>query len=278
MWGRTDHDGGEMRADEELGREVMRARFLGTGTSCGIPIIGCDCAVCRSQDPRDRRRRTSLYVQAGGLSLLVDTTPDFREQALAYALPRVDAVFFTHAHADHIFGFDDIRRYNTIQKAVIPAYADAFTLGELKRVFSYVCGDNKLGTYRPEIAFCEMRDEVTLGAVTVEALPVVHGDRPTQGYLFCFGGRRLAYVPDCKEMPPETLARVRGADVVVLDALRHRPHATHMTVKESLACLAEMGCEHAYLIHMCHEVSHTGLSRELPPGVEVAYDGLQIEI
>ncbi len=263
-------------AEQEPG--VIQARFLGTGTSCGVPIIGCDCAVCRSEDPRDRRRRTSLYVQAGGLCLLVDTTPDFREQALAYQLPRVDAVFFTHAHADHIFGFDDIRRYNTIQKGVIPAYADAFTLAELKRIFPYVCGDNQLGTYRPEITFCEIRGAVALGDVTIEALPVVHGDRPTQGYLFGVAGRRLAYVPDCKKMPPETLERMRGADVVVLDALRHRPHATHMTVKESLACLAEIGCKRAYLIHMCHEVSHAGLSGDMPPGVEVSYDGLQISV
>lgn len=256
----------------------MQATFLGTGTSCGVPMIGCDCAVCLSQDPRDRRRRTSLYLSCGDLGILIDTPPDFRVQALQYRVPRVDAVFFTHSHADHIFGFDDIRRYNTMQGGVIPAYADPSTIADLQRIFHYISAPNTLGTYRPEISFCEMRGSVTIGEVSISALPVQHGTQPTFGYLFTYAGKSLAYVPDCKEMPAHTVSMVRGVDVMILDALRHRQHATHMTIEESLQCLDQIGANTSYLIHMCHEVGHAALSQSLPKGVHVAYDGLVLDI
>lgn len=252
----------------------FNATFLGTGTSSGVPIIGCDCAVCTSADGRDRRRRTSLYVEAQGWHVLVDTPPDFREQALMYRLPRVDAVFFTHSHADHIFGFDDIRRYNTIQHEVIPAYAGEATMRDLQRVFDYISTESQPGYYRPQIDFRTLTGPVQLGGLSVEALPVVHGRQPVDGFLFNDGKVRFAYVPDCKEMPESTLERIRGVDVMVLDALRHRPHATHMTVEESLACLERIGATRSFLIHLCHELSHAQLETELPAGVRVAYDGL----
>jgi phosphoribosyl 1,2-cyclic phosphate phosphodiesterase len=256
----------------------MQALFLGTGTSCGVPMIGCDCRVCRSEDPRDRRRRTSLYISVEGQGILVDTPPDFREQALQYRIPRVDAVFFTHAHADHIFGFDDIRRYNTMQGGVIPAYADKHTLADLGRVFDYISAPNTLGTYRPEIEYRAISGTVTLGPLCVTPLPVVHGERPTFGYLFEAHDVRLAYVPDCKEMPEETVSLVKGVDVMVLDALRHRQHATHMTIQESLACLGKINARASYLIHMCHDVGHVELQEILPASVMVAYDGLRLEL
>ena len=254
----------------------FKATFLGTGTSSGIPIIGCDCAVCTSVDPRDIRRRTSLYVEAGGVHLLVDTPPDFREQALAYKLPRVDAVFFTHSHADHIFGFDDIRRYNTMQRQVIRAYAGKGTMQDLRRVFDYISTESQPGFYRPQIDFRLLEGPVALGGVTVEPLPVVHGPKPTNGFLFACGSVRFAYIPDCKKMPEATLARIRGVDVMVLDALRHRQHATHMTVAESLDCLARIGARDSYLIHLCHDLAHAELQAALPDGVHVACDGMVV--
>jgi phosphoribosyl 1,2-cyclic phosphate phosphodiesterase len=256
----------------------FKATFLGTGTSSGVPIIGCDCAVCMSDDPRDRRRRTSLYVEAGGVHLLVDTPPDFREQALAYRLPRVDAVFFTHSHADHIFGFDDIRRYNTMQRQVIAAYAGEGTMQDLRRVFDYISTESQPGYYRPQIDFRLLEGPVQVGQVTVEPLPVVHGLGPTCGFLFNCGAVRFAYVPDCKSMPPPTLDRIRGVDVMVLDSLRHRQHATHMTVAESLACLKQIGARRSYMIHMCHELAHAGLEAVVPDGVHVAHDGLVVTV
>ena len=256
----------------------MEALCLGTGTSCGVPIIGCACKVCRSKDPRDRRRRTSLYVSFAGKGILVDTPPDFREQALAYQIPRVDAVFFTHAHADHIFGFDDIRRFNTIQGGVIPAYGDKSTLSDVRRAFHYISDRNTSDTYRPEIAFRDLDDPVRLEHFTVTPLRVEHGKQPTFGFLMEGGGKSLAYVPDCKVMPPETVSRIQGVDVIILDALRHRQHATHMTIDEALSCLARVQAKQSYLIHMCHEVGHAELEAGLPPGVGVAYDGLRISL
>ncbi len=211
------------------------------------------------------------------MHLLVDTPPDFREQALAYRLPRVDAVFFTHSHADHIFGFDDIRRYNTMQQQVIPAYAGASTLADLRRVFNYITTEKEPGFYRPQIDYRELDGRVVLGEVTIEPLPVEHGRQPVNGFLFSAGTSRLAYIPDCKRIPDETLALIRGVDVMVLDALRHRPHATHMTVEESLQSLSQIGAGQSWLIHLCHDLGHQVLEASLPPGINVAYDGLVIE-
>ncbi len=256
----------------------MEALFLGTGTSCGVPIIGCSCDVCCSSDPRDRRRRTSMYVSFEGMGILIDTPPDFREQALEYKIPRVDAVFFTHAHADHIFGFDDIRRFNTMQGGAIPAYAEKNTLADINRVFHYIGTKNSSGTYRPEILFHEIHGPISLGNLVVRPLRVVHGSQPTYGFLLEGAGKRLAYIPDCKLMPPETRARVSGVDVIVLDALRHRQHITHMTIQESLACLEQVQAKQAYLIHMCHEVGHQELEASLPQNVHAAYDGLRIQL
>ncbi len=255
----------------------MQAIFLGTGTSVGVPVIACDCAVCTSPDPRNRRRRTSLYVTAGGTHILVDTPPDFREQALAYRMPRVDAVLFTHAHADHIFGFDDIRRYNTIQDGVIPAYAGPETLADLQRIFNYIGTERVTGFYRPRITFQAVTVPFAVGDVQVTPVPVEHGAGETLGFVFEYGGKRLGYVPDCHAIPETSLAQLGDLDVMILDALRHRPHRTHLTVTDSVALLARIAARQSYLIHLCHEVDHGAVQATLPAGVAVSYDGLAID-
>jgi phosphoribosyl 1,2-cyclic phosphate phosphodiesterase len=258
----------------------MKATFLGTGTSSGVPLIGCECPVCRSADPRDRRRRASLHVQAAGQCLLVDTPPDFREAALAWDVRRVDAVLFTHAHADHIFGFDDIRRFNVLQgNRAIPAYAAEPTLGHVRRVFSYIENRDEPDLWRPLIEFRPVTGPFAIGDVAIEPLPVRHdtsGDIAV-GYLFAAEGRRLAYVPDCKAMPDETLARIRGVDVAILDALRHRPHATHLSLSESLALLKRIGAQRSFITHMGHDLGFEATQASLPPGVFVPHDGLTVE-
>ena len=255
----------------------MKVVFLGTGTSVGIPVIGCDCPVCRSPDPRNKRRRSSVYVVAGGVSMVIDTSLDFREQALTFAVPRVDAVLITHSHADHIFGLDDIRRYNTIQGTMIPVYGSQETIADLKRIFNYVSvGVSEPGVFRPQLEFSEVSGTFEIGAVRVEALPVLHGRFQTYGYRLDCEGRSFGYVPDCKEMPETTIARFQGVDTMVLDGLRKRPHPTHLTVEAAVGLLQRIGAKHSYLTHMCHDLDHEETQESLPTGIFISCDGMTL--
>ncbi len=259
-------------------RQPATLTVLGSGTSVGVPTIGCPCAVCHSTDPRDNRLRPSVLLRYGGRAILVDTTPDLRAQALRAGMTHLDAIIYTHAHADHIFGFDDIRRFNTIQDCVIPAYAVAETLADVKRVFNYIGNTpSPQGLYRPLVDFIEVVGPFAVGDLRLTPLEVQHGKRMT-GYLLENGGRRVGYVPDCHAMPAETVERLRGVDVMILDALRYRPHPTHICVQESLDLLARIGADRSYLIHLCHDVDHARLESELPPGVQVSYDGLRVRL
>ena len=256
----------------------MKITFLGTGTSSGVPVIACDCPVCASPDPRNKRRRTNLYVEAAGVHVVIDTPPDFREQALTFRIPRVDAVLITHSHADHIFGLDDIRRYNTIQESVIPVYASPASCRDLNRIFDYVHNDSlPAGTYRPEVDFLDVTGPFEIGPLRIRPLGVVHGVAETLGYRIDAGGQTLGYVPDCKRMPESVVEALAGVDVMILDALRHRPHVTHFTVAESLAVLQRIRARRSFLVHMCHDLDHEQTQQGLPPGVEVSYDGLTVE-
>lgn len=256
----------------------MKVVFLGTGTSSGVPVIACDCPVCTSSDPRNKRRRTNLYVVAGGTHIIIDTPPDFREQALTFRIPRVNGVLITHSHADHIFGLDDIRRYNTIQRSAIPVYAGPATIRDLNRVFDYV--RNPLlpeGTFRPNLDFTEVTGEFRIGSVAILPLVVVHGIAETLGFRLECEGRTLGYVPDCREMSEEIVGKLAGVDVMILDALRHRPHVTHLTVTESVETLRRIGARRSFLIHMCHDLDHEETQKSLPVSVEVSWDGLVVE-
>lgn len=256
----------------------MKLLFLGTGTSVGIPMIGCHCPVCSSTDPRNMRRRSSLYVSTDEVAFVIDTPPDFRQQMLDFQIERCDAVLFTHAHADHIFGFDDIRRFNTIHQRVLPAYAEAETLADIRRIFNYI--DDKpshLGLYRAQIDFHEVRDPFMIGDVTVTPIPVEHGTAMT-GYILGHCGRRVGYVPDCHSLPQESIKALKGVDVMILDCLRYRHHPAHLSVEESLAYLGQIQPQKAFLTHLCHDVDHATLEATLPPHIRVSYDGLTVEL
>ncbi len=256
----------------------MKIVFLGTGTSVGVPMIGCHCPVCTSADPRNSRRRSSLYVEAAGRHVVVDTPPDFREQALAYRIPRVDAVLYTHSHADHIFGLDDLRRFNTIQGGKIPAYGSPACMADLHRIFDYIFDDPKIpGTYRPVLDLVEVTSAFHIGELGVHPLEVRHGWETTYGYRLDGGGRSVGYVPDCYEMPDAVVDRLHGVDVMILDALRYRPHITHLTVEDSLGLLKRIGAKNSYIIHMCHDLEHGATEKAMPDGVHVSYDGLTLE-
>jgi phosphoribosyl 1,2-cyclic phosphate phosphodiesterase len=241
----------------------------------GIPVIGCDCRVCQSTDPRNKRWRSSLHIEAGGTHLLIDTSLDFRQQALAFRVPRVDAALITHSHADHIFGLDDIRRYNTIQGAIIPVYGSAGTIADLKRIFSYIdVHVPEPGVFRPRLEFKEVTGKFEVGGVHIEGLKVVHGKVETYGYRIEWEGRTVGYVPDCKSMPEETLDRFREVDVMILDGLRHRAHPTHMTLDVAVELLRRISAKRSYLTHLCHDLDHEETQGLLPPTMFVACDGM----
>jgi len=255
---------------------VMKLLFLGTGTSVGIPMIGCHCPVCSSPDPRNVRRRSSLYVTTDEVAFVIDTPPDFRQQMLDFHIERCDAVLFTHAHADHIFGFDDIRRFNTIHKRILPAYAEAETLTDIRRIFNYI--DNKpshLGLYRALIDFHEVNGPFQIRDVKIVPVPVEHGPAMT-GYVLEHHGKRVGYVPDCHRLSPEAIAILKGVDIMILDCLRYRAHPAHLCVEESLVYLDQIQPKQAFLTHLCHDIDHATLEATLPPHIRVSYDGLVV--
>lgn len=257
----------------------MKLTFLGTGTSFGVPQVGCACAVCRSEDPRDQRTRVGAIVESGSLRLLIDTPPELRLQLLAAQVDRVDAVFYTHDHADHTHGIDDIRAFSVRRDGALPIYGSAETLEALARRFPYIF-DERLkplpGTSKPEGFAQPLEPGVVLriGHVDVLPLAVPHGRQRVFGYRI----GRLGYITDAKTLPPEVSDALRGVDVLVLNALFRTAHPTHLSIGEAVEVAQRLGARQTYLTHLTHETSHAELAGSLPPGIAPAYDGLTVEI
>jgi phosphoribosyl 1,2-cyclic phosphate phosphodiesterase len=238
-------------------------------------MIGCRCDTCRSDDPRDRRWRPSIAIALdGGSSILVDASPDLRSQALRYGLTRVDALLFTHSHADHIMGLDDLRAFNYLQRAVIPCFGDPATIADVRRAFAYVFDPSPTpGGGVPQLVTFHLGGPFCLGGATIVPVPVMHGPRPILGYRV----GRFAYLTDCNAIPGASWPLIEGIEVLVLDALRDRPHPTHFTVAEAVDTARRIGAARTYLTHMTHDLRHEPTSARLPDGIELAYDGLTLD-
>lgn len=253
--------------------------FLGTGTSVGVPVIGCDCAVCTSSDPRNKRLRSSVVVRAGDLTILVDSGPDLRAQALREGLREIDAVIYTHAHLDHVAGFDELRAFCWRKDGPLPLHATAECLQTLKTMFGWAFSETNVfkGYVKPDGRIID--GPFHYGDLKITPLPVEHAAVRTVGYLFEYpGSRNIAYIPDVKRIPEETLTRLHGVDVLVVDALRPVPHPTHFSLDEALAAAREIGARETWLTHLGHENEHATLDGQVPSGVRVAWDGLRIEL
>ncbi len=253
----------------------MKAKLtvLGSGTSMGVPTIGCDCAVCHSSDPHDRRTRPSIMVEYDGHVVLIDTTPDFREQAIRAQIKRVDAVLYTHTHADHILGIDDLRPLSFHRSGKIPLYARPESAQFLRNMFRYIFdADYKFGG----IAKVELRPitgSIDLFGARIEPVPVIHGDTEINGYRM----GSAAYLTDFSDIPEQSFAQLQDLDILFLDALRHKPHPTHSTVDNSLRIVERVKPQRAFFTHICHDLPHEATNATFPPHVRLSYDGMELE-
>ncbi len=259
--------------------EQAKATFLGTGTSTGVPVIGCHCPVCTSTDPKNKRLRASLWIEWDGISLLIDAGPDLRQQALRAGIRRLDAVLYTHGHLDHVVGFDELRAFCWGNRPPLPLYANPSCMNTLQTMFAWAFSpSNTHGGYiKPDPRIVE--DSFAIGSLRITPLPVLHAGVQTNGYRFdAEGMKSFAYIPDAKSLPAATIELLDGCEIVILDALREQPHPTHLCLEESLACLQQIGPRQAYLTHISHESEHHALQKRLPAHIYVAYDQLILSL
>ena len=249
----------------------MKIIILGSGTSTGVPMVGCRCPVCSSDDPRDKRTRASILVETGGKYILVDTSTDLRKQAIREGIPQIDAVLFTHSHADHIHGIDDLRGFHFIHQRVIPCYGGRETIDAIAGNFSYIFKGMETAGYAPLLEPHVVDDRLELFGCAIDPIPLRHGTMPATGYRF----DDMAYLTDCSEIPDHSLAKLTGLKLLIIDALRYTPHPNHFNIEGALKMVEKLRPERAVLTHLTHEVPYRD-GEKLPPGAEFAYDGMTI--
>lgn len=246
---------------------------LGSGTSMGVPTIGCNCRVCTSVDPHDKRTRPSILLEYDGRVVLIDTTPDFRQQAIRENITRLDAILYTHAHADHILGLDDVRPLSFKREGNIPLYAHENAAGSLENIFRYIFkSDYKFGGIA-RVEMNRIKGPLELFGARFEPVVIIHGEAEIHGFRF----GSAAYLTDFSAIPAESKERLRGLDILFLDALRHRPHPTHSTVANSLGLVEELKPRRAFFTHISHDLPHEETNQTFPEHVRLAHDGLKLE-
>lgn len=253
----------------------MTIKFLGTGTSQGVPVIACDCSVCTSTDFRNKRLRSSIMIHAKGKNIVIDTGPDFRYQMLRENVKHLDAVLYTHAHKDHIAGLDDVRAFNYFQGTAIDVFADHLVQDALKREFYYIFTEHKYPGI-PRINLNEVTDmDFEIGDLLVKPIDIMHFKLPIKGYRF----DNFTYLTDVKSVSEESRHKIRGTEILVVNALQREPHISHFTLDEAIAFAQEVGADQTYFTHISHRLGlHEEVSKELPPGIYLAYDGLELTL
>ncbi len=253
---------------------ALKIRFLGTGTSHGVPVLGCTCKTCKSSDQRNTRYRSAVYIEKDDKSFLIDTPQELRLQLLEYGIIKMNAVLYTHPHADHILGFDDLRSINKISGESVNCYGNDFTINEIRRVFQYVFTPVQIGGGLPQVTLNVIRDPFNIAGVDIIPLPVKHGKLDILGYRI----DDFAYITDCSYIPEDTMKLLQGVKYLVLGALRYRKHTTHMTIDEALTIIKKLKPMQAYLTHLSHEIEYNTTQEILPSGIYLAYDGLKLEL
>lgn len=252
----------------------MQITFLGTGTSHGVPVIACDCKVCQSNNPKNKRKRTSIHIKSEEYNLLIDTPPEMRLELINNNIKNVDSVLLTHSHADHIMGFDDIRALNWHQGKKMPVYSNKKTLSDIKRTFSYIFKKKNTGGGLPQVILKEIKKELTFKDLKVRAIPIYHGLNTILGYRI----NKFAYLTDCSKIPDSSLKLLDGIEYAAVDALRFEKHPTHMNVDQAVELVNKLELKHGYLTHISHRLDHQKLDDYLPDHISPAYDGLVINI
>ncbi|MFP5247501.1 MAG: MBL fold metallo-hydrolase [Thermoanaerobaculia bacterium] len=253
----------------------MRVTFLGTGTSTGVPVVGCRCRVCTSDDPRDQRLRQSVLLEVNNQYALIDTTPDLRLQLLRHPIPRLDFILFTHSHSDHLMGLDDIRPFNFRQRESLREYASHPTAKAIRRAFGYIWDESsQIGGGKPQLELHEVSEPFQHDGIAITPIPVSHGDWTILGFRI----GSFAYITDTNGIPPASMRLLEGIDILALDGLRPAPrHPTHFTIDEAVQLAQQIGPRETWLIHLAHEVMHAEVDAKLPDGIRLAYDGLVLE-
>lgn len=251
---------------------MMKITFLGCGTSTGVPVIGCNCPVCLSEDLKNKRLRASILINYKGKNILIDTSTDLRLQALKYSITRIDAVLFTHPHADHLHGIDELRSFNHLQGKKIPCYGNKETIERIKGIFQYIFQDCEQDGWKPNLKTYIVNAPFSISRIAVCPIEVYHGSMK----VLSFKIGKIAYVTDCNKIPEESMNKLTGLTLLILDALRHKPHSTHYNIDDAVEVVRRLKPKRAIFTHLSHHLDYEETNKNFPPGIELAYDGMEI--